>query len=293
MSQPSKWPLPQAGVRFLTPGFIRQELRANILTRDCFPTALGYYPNAHGHQMRRQQHDDNLLIYCVAGRGELRTKGANGAVRAGDVALIPQGVQHAYAADTKQPWTIYWCHFTGETARAFIHHLGYETEHPISAVGVSPTLTANFKSLLSIARTGYSAAAFIHAANQLRQILTFLASEIKSVNARNRHNFNLQSIHNFMLEQIGQPLDLDSLAATSSLSKYHFSSKYKKLTGYPPIKHFLNMKIEHACHLLDSGTMSVKEIAAQVGYDDALYFSRLFRKTVGLSPTEYRRSIHR
>lgn len=293
MSHPSDWPLPKDGVRFLTPDFMRKELRANILTRDCFPTAVGYYPSAFGHQMQRQQHDDNLLIYCVAGQGSLHTESANSTVRAGDVVIIPQGVQHQYAADPNKPWTIYWCHFTGETTRAFIRHLGYETEHPISSIGISPTLTANFTSLLGIAKTGYSAAAFIHAANQLRQILTFLASEMKSVTARSRHNFNLRSIHNFMLEQIGKPLDLDSLAATSSLSKYHFSSKYKKLTGYPPIKHFLNMKIEHACHLLDSSPLSVKEIAAQVGYDDALYFSRLFRKTMGLSPSEYRRSIHR
>lgn len=293
MSHPSDWPLPKDGVRFLTPDFMRRELRANILTRDCFPTAVGYYPAAAGHEMQRQQHDDNLLIYCVAGRGALQTRHAKGLVHAGDVVLIPQGVAHRYAADRDRPWTIYWSHFTGETTRAFVRHLGYENEHPVSAIGLSPALTANFKSLLGISKTGYSAAAFIHAANQLRQILTFLASEIKSITARSRHNFNLESIHHFMLEHIGQPLDLDSLAATASLSKYHFSSKYKKLTGYSPIKHFLNMKIEHACQLLDSGALSVKEIAAQVGYDDALYFSRLFRKTVGLSPTEYRRSIHR
>ncbi len=293
MSSPSKWPLPPDGVRFLTPDFIRQELRANVLTRDCFPTAVGYYPSAHGHKMQRQQHDDNLLIYCVAGQGELHTGQAHSAVCAGDVVVIPLGTEHNYAADSETPWTIFWCHFTGEAAPAFISHLGYEAGHPTSAIGVLPALTANFKSLLSIVRTGYSTAAFIHTANQLRQILTFLASEINSVNAHNRHNFNLQSIQNFMLEQIGQPLNLDSIAATCSLSKYHFSSKYKKLTGYSPIKHFLNMKIEHACHLLDSGTLSVKEIAALVGYDDALYFSRLFRKTIGLSPTEYRRSIHR
>ena len=51
------------------------------------------------------------------------------------------------------------------------------------------------------------------------------------------------------------------------------------------------MKMEHACHLLDSSQLSVKGVAAALGYDDQLYFSRQFSKTIGLSPRAYRRSV--
>ena len=71
----------------------------------------------------------------------------------------------------------------------------------------------------------------------------------------------------------------------------HFATKYKALTGYSPIKHFLNMKMEHACHLLDTGDLSVKGVAAALGYDDPLYFSRSFNKTVGMPPRSYRNSV--
>ncbi|MEP1594525.1 MAG: helix-turn-helix transcriptional regulator, partial [Halieaceae bacterium] len=72
---------------------------------------------------------------------------------------------------------------------------------------------------------------------------------------------------------------------------FHFSNRYKKLTGYSPVKHFLNMKMEHACYLLDSSDLSVKAIASQLGYEDPLYFSRIFSKTIGMSPRSYRGSI--
>ena len=76
-----------------------------------------------------------------------------------------------------------------------------------------------------------------------------------------------------------------------NFTRFHFSKKYKALTGYSPIKHFLNMKMEPACHSLDSTQLSVKGVAVALGYDDQLYFSRQFSKTVGLSPRAYRRSV--
>ena len=52
MSAPSKWPLPDAGIRFLTPSFMVEKLARHPLTKDCYPTAMGYYPAAAGHRMR-------------------------------------------------------------------------------------------------------------------------------------------------------------------------------------------------------------------------------------------------
>jgi AraC family transcriptional regulator, arabinose operon regulatory protein len=50
------------------------------------------------------------------------------------------------------------------------------------------------------------------------------------------------------------------------------------------------MKMEYACELLDSTTLSVKAIASELGYRDPLYFSRLFKRTIGVPPTQYRHS---
>ena len=292
MSAPSKWPLPQNGMRLLTPAFMLNKMARHPLTRECYPAAMGFYPAASAHHMRRTRHDDNLLIYCVEGRGRASTGEWRGEVGPGEVLLLPQGVAHHYEAIAEEPWTIYWVHFQGSSTAIFNQYLGYrDAGKPVARVGVSPQLTAHFRGLMEVHRTGYSTRAFINAANQLRHLLTQIALEMRRAQAINQHSFNLDAVQRFMLENLSQQLELDTLAAAAKLSKYHFSNKYKALTGYSPIKHFLNMKMEHACHLLDTGDLSVKGVAAALGYDDPLYFSRLFNKTVGMSPRSYRNSV--
>ena len=293
MSLPSQWPLPDQGIRFLTPAFMLEKLYRHPLTRDCYPTAMGYYPKALGHRMHRPRHDDNLLLYCADGSGELETGGLQITVKSGDLVLLPQGLAHSYGANDGQPWTLYWVHFQGVSTRIFLEYLGYREGRPLVHTGVSPALLAAFNSLLAVRRTGYSSSAFINAANQLRHLFTQFALETRRQQAGLPTALDLDAIQVYMQENIDQQIDLPALAAVANLSKFHFSNRYKALTGYSPIKHFLHMKIEYACQLLDSTEMSVKAIAASLGYSDPLYFSRLFSKTMGMPPRAYRSSVRK
>lgn len=293
MSTTSQWPLPADGIRFLTPAFMLEQLHRHPLTRDCYPTAMGYYPHARGHRMRRPRHDDNLLLYCVDGHGRLRIGEQRHDIGGGDLMLLPQGLAHRYAASREQPWSLYWVHFQGVSSRIFMEYLGYRDGKAVVHAGVAPALIAGFHSLLAVTKTGYSSSAFINAANQCRHLFTQFVLEANRQRATHPAGLDLEAIQNTMQENIHRSLELEELATIAHLSKYHFSTRYKALTGYSPIKHFLHMKIEYACQLLDSSELSVKAIADAVGYDDALYFSRLFRQTMGLSPRAYRSSVRK
>jgi AraC family transcriptional regulator of arabinose operon len=293
MSKPSQWPLPADGVRLLTPGFVAERLHRHPLTRDCYPTAMGFYPAATGHRMRRDRHDDNLLLFCTEGRGRLMVSGQRLRIGPGDVALLPQGLAHSYRADRADPWSLYWVHFRGVASGVFVSHVGYREESPVVHCGVTPALVSSFSAMLEVRSTGYGMDAFVHAANQLRQLLTGFALARSAPPSARAGELDIEGIQRLMRARLDQPLTLETLAESAGLSKYHFATRYKALTGYSPMRHFTNLKMEAACRLLDSTDASVKTVAAELGYTDPLYFSRQFRRTVGLSPRAYRSSVRR
>jgi len=290
MSEPSNWPLTEGGVRIMVPRSILLELENNVLSHELYPTALGYYPSAKHHSMLRVEHDDYLLMYCIEGQGEIVAGDYKVALTAGDLIIVPPGIPHTYAANPDKPWSIFWCHFRGSNARAFYHYLALTVDSPCIEGLNDVALQSNFRSLISIASTGYSLPVFIHAANQLRQLLTFI-ERLKRRGKNLAASHSLEKVRAFMRESTHRNVSLEELAEISGLSKYHFNRKYKALTGYAPMQHFIHMKVEQACLLLDSTALNIAEIAFQLGYDDPLYFSRVFRKVTGLAPSQYRRHI--
>ncbi len=96
-----------------------------------------------------------------------------------------------------------------------------------------------------------------------------------------------QSI-SYMLRHLDQPLQVATLASRANISPSHFFALFKRQIGCAPIDYFIRLRMQHACRLLDETVMSVKEIAATLGYDDPFYFSRIFKSVNHVAPSEYR-----
>jgi len=84
------------------------------------------------------------------------------------------------------------------------------------------------------------------------------------------------------------PLSLPEIAQHFFTSPYHFSRVFKESTGLSPIAYLTRTRMEHARRLLLNPELTIKAVAAKVGYGDSHYFSRAFAKEEGLTPTEYR-----
>lgn len=94
----------------------------------------------------------------------------------------------------------------------------------------------------------------------------------------------------FIEEHLAEPIRLQDLAARMSLAPVYFSNLFSGAMCVSPIQYLNRRRIARSKELLLIGPLSIKEIAAKTGFEDPLYFSRVFQKQEGLSPLQYRRT---
>ncbi|MEC2346567.1 helix-turn-helix domain-containing protein, partial [Paenibacillus barengoltzii] len=92
----------------------------------------------------------------------------------------------------------------------------------------------------------------------------------------------------FVTQRFKEEISMEQTAEYVNLSPYYFSKLFKLQTGENFSDYLTRLRIEEAKRLIAERSLSLKEICYEVGYKDPNYFSRVFKKAVGISPSEYR-----
>ena len=95
-------------------------------------------------------------------------------------------------------------------------------------------------------------------------------------------------------DHFNEPIDIEEYIKghENDLCASLFYRQFKEYTGQTPLQYILDIRLTTAKKMLESTDYSISEISASVGYDNALYFSRLFHKHIGVSPKEYRKALN-
>ncbi|WP_178020116.1 AraC family transcriptional regulator [uncultured Paenibacillus sp.] len=295
---------------FIQPDYMLKELNNSALTRPLFVSDIGFFPHAQHHFRERPDGADaHIFIYCVEGEGWVEWSEEPDAGRSGRVetttsktpqnyllterqlAVIPAGTPHRYGASADKPWSIYWFHLQGEDTAALIRTYGLDQGGPVRLpLSVHAQLLEQFEQCYRLLYDKhYSLPAQIHVAQTMRHLLSSIGlSAERSAQDRKRERYFDEAVR-YMTERLTESVTLPELAKQVGLSKQHLVYLFNREAGLPPIEYFLRLKMQRAGQLLDLTGLSVKEIAGAVGLSDPYYFSRLFKKIMGYSPTEYRR----
>lgn len=116
-------------------------------------------------------------------------------------------------------------------------------------------------------------------------VVLYLGNELKG----NRYPAAIQTAIDFLHHNVTRSITLNDVSTAACMSIPHLGRLFLKSTGKTPMEYYCDLKIEYARQLVTGTTARGNEIARRLGFDDAAYFSRLFKKHTGLSPREFRK----
>ena len=235
---------------------------------------------------------DYQLLYIVSGKGHFYFHGEDRVVYAGRMVLIQPRQEQRYEYFGEDKPEVYWVHFTGSDVKNILRSYNIPMDDPIFYSGASSTYSYLFKEMineLQNCKTGYEDLLAMY----LRQI--FLLVQRTRQEDRPPVSTYIQEemefARRYFNEHYNEPISIQEYAESRNMSVCYFQRNFKQIVKHTPMQYLLTIRVNNAASLLETTDYSMAEIAAIVGYEDPLYFSRLFRKIKGVSPRDYRNLV--
>lgn len=267
---------------------------ASDLAKDLwfFVHAAGWFSCTPDYYMSRTSFVDFQLMYVTRGRGTVTWKGDTFPVEAHEIVLLDLNQPHQYEADKDDPWELMWVHFGGSQTPGFIRVLQCDTR-PVLSVPASVKFGRWFRNLFELVRDRP-----VGMEPRMSSLITRILTELVALQlehgavpfgseAPTWPDAVRQSIA-FMEENYDQPLTLETIAGTATLSPFHFARLFKRTTGYSVMEYLMRFRLAQAKYLLSETPLSVGEIGNMVGFPDQSYFSKMFKRYERMTPSHFR-----
>lgn len=229
--------------------------------------------------IRSQKRSYDTLSIRLSGHGEFRTEKGDFSVSRGELLYLPKSVEYQQRSEDE---TLIAIHFinSGSSTRGAAEVIPFDERD-----GIEELMTEMYDVWKSL-KVGYQ----YKCTSLLYELLYFLRCRehdgaISAPSDESKIKRAIDMIHSsYRKEQI----EVSRLADACALSEAHFRKLFKRIHGTSPVQYIIDLKLDFASHLLQSGLYTVGEAAERSGFSDPKYFSRLFKSRFSLSPREYR-----
>ena len=230
---------------------------------------------------------DYQLLYISSGKAFFEFSEGISEVSAGEMILYRPGVPQHYWYLLQDRPEVYWIHFTGADAEAYLDQAGFSGKRQLH-VGISPEYREIFRRIireLQLRRPCFEEFPPLY----LRQLLAEIhrSQQTGILKPGPSQEEILRAVQDFNAS-FSSSICIREYAASHHMSVCWFIRSFRRCIGMTPMQYITFLRITRAKELLRSTDYSIREISSMVGYENPLYFSRIFKKQTGYSPSEYR-----
>ena len=228
---------------------------------------------------------DYYIMYITKGHISIFADDTPILCDAGSLILFPPNKGYHYINDQSVHTEYLWVHFTGSHTESFIKEYGISIFPAVNKMTVDKQLILRFQNIFD-AFTEWDKFRDDELSILFERLLLSVGRRINKKNESAQRP--LKTSLNYINNCYNSKIPIPELAKMENLSVSRYNTVFKKLMGISPIEYITHLRINNACELLSSTSFSIKEIAGINGYDDPHFFSKVFKKQTGTSPTVYR-----
>ena len=230
--------------------------------------------------------NDYQLLYIAAGKGEFYFKGSKEPtiVTKGNMILFRPGepqVYYYYAVDKTE---VYWVHFTGWKVEEYLERYELPHDENVFYTGVSPDYPWIYNQMireLQLQRVNHEDMISLY----MHHIFITINRYIKELRETKNDTINdIERAAHYFKDNYNKQISIEQYAAEHLMSVNWFIHSFKSVMKMSPMQYIISLRIAMAKGYLENSTKNIAEISNEVGYENALYFSRLFSKHPGMSP---------
>ncbi|WP_319501695.1 AraC family transcriptional regulator [uncultured Draconibacterium sp.] len=232
------------------------------------------------------------LNYITEGTGIFENSTGKFQVKPGSLILIFPNEWHRYRPIKKTGWVENYVGFNGHIANQLLNHPMFSSQQPVIQCGIREEIIDSYLKIFDLVekeQPGYQQIASGMVVKLLGYIISF---EKRKGFSGKQISKVIEEVRFLMRQNAAQEFDLEELARQHNVGYSYFRKMFKKYTGVSPGQYHLQLRIIRAKELLISTDKSIKEISLELGFQTIHYFSLIFKKKVGMNPSEFRKRLN-
>lgn len=257
------------------------------------------------HTSKREKLQSYLCFMVEDGEGELVYEGKKYNLKSGDVVFIDCRKAYSHSTGLNPNaglWSLRWCHFYGPSMLAIYAKYCERGGQPVirgddMGRGDDASRGADVSKYAAILTDIYTLASSsdyirdMRINGKLNDLLTLLmeSSWHRGANTNAPKKMEISSVKSFLDEHYKEKLSLESVASHFFIDKHYLARLFKEQYGVTLVTYLQQVRITHAKRMLRFTDKSIEEIGLECGIGELNYFSRVFKKLEGVSPSEFRR----